>query len=370
MTQTRILVIDDDPDLCELICDALCEQYDIQTCSEAEACVALCRDYKPAIVLLDVNLRNANGLALCKEICEQGKTSPLVLFISGENTLERRIDTYEHGGADFLAKPFQLKELKAKIETLAQFHNRENELSQSNELATKTALNAMAEASQYGGVLRFFNEMYKADNTQKITASFFNLMDDFGLNTSIQFRIGDTETFDSNDKSCSPIELQIYDNLRDNGRMIAFSSRMMINGAYASFIVRNMPTDDEINNGRLRDILATLIEGIDSKLTDLQRLHLLRQTSTELSESSERLADVVRSHESFITGAMNHVIAEISGSFDTLELTEDQEKFFTRLTENILNSLETSLVPIGNEQDVLNCLRLSLTVVLGTTEND
>lgn len=360
--KTRIVIIDDDSDLCELITNAFSSEYEMQATTRAEDALSFVEELRPAIVILDINLPNGDGLQLCQQISAKDKA--LVLLVSGENTLERRLQAYENGGADFLAKPFRIQELRAKIEALTKLHLGQTQLKQSSDYATKTAMNAMAEASQYGEVLRFYNEMYKATDTAKVKEAFFKLMATFGLQSSIQFRVTNTETFDYIADECNPIEMQIYDNLVESERVIPFSSRIMVNGTYVSFIVKNMPINQEVENGRLRDILATLIEGLDAKLVDLQRLELLRQTSRELALSSQRLTSVVKDHEEYITGAMNHVISSINASFHVLELTEKQEEFFTTLTERVLTSMEDSFVHIGNETDVLDCLRLSLSVVL------
>lgn len=362
MSKTPILIIDDDPDLCELLEDALSESYNIRTTNSPDNVLLLLDSHNPEVVILDVNLPNGNGLQLCEQI--SGNYEPMVLLVSGDTTLELQVDAYNHGCADFMTKPFHIKELHNKVDALHKMFMHQQQLKQSSEYATKTAMSAMAEASQYGEVLRFFNDMYKAVKLESIRDSFFRLMETFGLQSSIQFRTNDTSSFDYISDECSPIELQIYDKLSQSDRLISFSPRIMVNGTYASFIVKNMPVDDEVSNGRLKDILATVIEGLDAKLLDLQRLELLQQTSGELASSSGRLASVMKEHEDFITGAMNHVISSINASFHVLEMTEEQEKFFTKLTEDVLHSMEDSFIKIGNETDVLDCLRLSLAVVL------
>lgn len=365
MSLPTILVIDDDPDLCELIVDALGDNYNISTCNNSEnEAIDLAKHINPAIIILDVNLPNGNGLEICRDISHISSHPPLTLLVSGDNSLELRLDAYNKGGADFLAKPFRIQELRAKIDALYKLFNQRQQLSQSSEFATKTAMSAMAEASQYGEVLRFYNEMYNSDTLVKIAKCFFTLMSALGLNSSIQFRTSHAEELHCPDGSCSPIEKQIYDNMADSDRLIGFSNRLMVNGTYASFIVKNMPVDDEVTNGRLRDILATIIEGIDGKLMDLQRLVLLRQTSSELSASTQRLSKFLKDHENFMTGAMNHVIGEINSSFHLLEMTEAQEEFFTNLSERLINSMEESFIHVGNETDILDCLRLSLSMVV------
>lgn len=366
----RVLIVDDDPDLCELMTDALTDNFDIRVCTDGDDVKQCCEEWSPSVVILDVFLHKTNALPICNDVVENITNPPMFLIISGQNTLEQRLEAYNNNGDDFLPKPFQLTELRAKVNQLCEYHRQRTELRTTNEYATQTAMHAMAEAAQYGGVLRFFNDMYKADSIERITTSFFRLMNEFGLKSSIQFRMMHTQTFDHTGRECSPIEMQIYDNLNIEGRIIPFSNRVLVNGLFVSFIVKNMPTNDEVTYGRLKDILATLVEGLNAKISDLQRLNLLRQTASEVAACSHRLSAVTQEHEKLIMSAMNHVIGEINGSFNVLDLNEEQEQFFTRLAEGIINSVESSFVHIGNEQDVLNCLWRSLSLVLNQANSD
>ena len=141
----------------------------------------------------------------------------------------------------------------------------------------------------------------------------------------------------------STILLQVAAALANSGRKVLY-----ISGEEAREQVRlrarrlslNEAPVDLASTTNVRDILATLTEGLDAKLVDLQRLGLLKQTSNELASSSQRLANVVKDHEKNITSAMNHVVTEINSSFHILELTEKQEEkrrnFKTRKSISVL----------------------------------
>ena len=363
MANTQVVVVDDDPDLCEIIEEALSEKYSVHVCHELEQAEAFVRGVSPSIVLLDVHLPGGSGLKFC-EVLVSAPQPPLVFFISGDDSLELRLEAYAYGGADFLAKPFRLKELRVKVDALHSFYEGHLHLQESSEFATQTAMNAMAVASQYGEVLRFYNAMYKAECVDDIKDAFFGLMSTLQLQTSIQFRLDEVVTFDYLGGESSPLELQIYEKLAETDRMLPFLKRLMINGTYSSVIVKNMPVDDEVRDGRLRDTLATLIDGLDAKLIDLQRIGLVKHASSELGQSSERLGKVVKSHESKVTHAMSNVMTEINSSFHTLELTEQQEEFFTQLTESTLQSMEESFVLVSKETEIIDCIRLSLSEFL------
>ena len=363
-TLIPVLVIGQDDATFDTTQKFIPSNYNVSHCSSIISVIELCRETQPVIVLLDIDKTKDESQHIIDKIKETCDLSPSVLCLSDNNSPETRLSVYKYGGDDYLEKPISEDELKAKLDRLQAFHKQQRSIHANNQMATQTAMSAMIEASQYGGVLRFFNDMYQCGDIEQIKDRFFKLMVDFGLKTSIQFRTNKTITYDSTNKEPRPIELQVYDNMKEDGRLISFSSRLMVNATYVSFIVKNMPVHDEVITGRFQDMLAVIVEGIDSKLTDLQRLSLLRQTAEEVAASSQRLSDVMNKHEDNIVNAMNHVIGEIGASFDVLELTEEQENFFRKLTENILQSVEESFVYIGNEQDVLNCLWLSLRTVL------
>ena len=362
----NILIVDDTPTISDQISQILNEgaYYEIRTAASKDTICETCTSYTPIIVMININAFADETKEIIDTIKSQLTLHPSILCLSETLAEEDRLAAYRYGGDDILQTPVTADELVLKLDRLNAFHKQQRSLEADSKNATQTAMNAMTEASQYGGVLRFFNDMYLSKSEEEIKDHFFALMNDLGLKTSIQLRATNTKTFDSTNKDVRPIELQVYENMHNNDRLIRFSSRLMINGTYVSFIVKNMPTDT-VSAGRFQDILAVVIEGLDSKLTDLQRLTLLHQTTEEVAASSERLNKVMHQNEQFIVNAMNHVISEINASFDVLDLTEDQEKFFMNIVESVLNSVEENFAHIANEQDVLKCLWLTLKNVLG-----
>jgi len=61
------------------------------------------------------------------------------------------------------------------------------------------------------------------------------------------------------------MEVELFDVLKNRGRLYNFGPRMIINDSHVSVLIKNMPLDDEIQVGRLRDILAVIIEGFEAR---------------------------------------------------------------------------------------------------------
>ncbi len=110
----RILVIDDDTELCELLSDYLgSEGFEVQSVNQGEAGAqqALAEDY--ALVVLDVMLPKMNGFDVLRKIREASKVPVIMLTARGDDI--DRIVGLELGADDYLPKPFNPRELIARI---------------------------------------------------------------------------------------------------------------------------------------------------------------------------------------------------------------------------------------------------------------
>ncbi|MBT2188328.1 response regulator transcription factor [Sphingobium nicotianae] len=115
MTAQTIVLVEDDPGLRTLIARLLQENgYAVRTAATApEAWIALENGQPASLVVLDIMLPGTNGIDLCRQI---RRTSDVpIIFISAKGSDEDRILGLELGADDFLAKPFQPRELIARV---------------------------------------------------------------------------------------------------------------------------------------------------------------------------------------------------------------------------------------------------------------
>ncbi len=114
----RILVVDDEPAVRQALARALAlERYDVALAADAaEALVLLAARGYDAIVL-DVLMPNMSGLELCKRIRDAGDRTP-VLMLTARDAIDDRVAGLDAGADDYLAKPFALRELMARVRAL------------------------------------------------------------------------------------------------------------------------------------------------------------------------------------------------------------------------------------------------------------
>jgi two-component system response regulator MtrA len=112
----RILVVDDDTALAEMIGIVLrSEGFDPVFCADGSEAFATFRDTKPDLVLLDLMLPGRDGIEVCREIRSESGT-PVIMLTAKADTADV-VKGLEAGADDYIVKPFNPKELVARIRT-------------------------------------------------------------------------------------------------------------------------------------------------------------------------------------------------------------------------------------------------------------
>lgn len=114
----RVLVVDDEPVLAELVSMALrYEGWDIVTAGDGATAVAAARETPPDVVVLDVMLPDMSGLEVLRRLREQIPGLPLLL-LTAKDSVEDRIAGLTAGGDDYVTKPFSLEEVVLRLRAL------------------------------------------------------------------------------------------------------------------------------------------------------------------------------------------------------------------------------------------------------------
>ncbi len=114
----RILLVDDEVELTEPLTRVLTrEGYQVDFAANGEDGLHLAETEIYDLLILDWMLPGKTGLEICQEIRRQGKTTP-VLFLTAKDTLDDRVEGLDAGGDDYLVKPFELRELLARVRAL------------------------------------------------------------------------------------------------------------------------------------------------------------------------------------------------------------------------------------------------------------
>ncbi len=120
MSEARILVVDDEQDLVWALRHSLGDEgYEVLTAHDGQQALAVARHHHPDLVVLDIVMPELNGLEVCRRLRRDPSLASVpILFLTVRSTAEDRVAGLDQGGDDYLVKPFDTPELKARIRAL------------------------------------------------------------------------------------------------------------------------------------------------------------------------------------------------------------------------------------------------------------
>jgi two-component system OmpR family response regulator len=114
-TPVRVLVVDDEPSLAELLSSVLrYEGWTVRTAGNGADAVRTAREFRPDAVVLDIMLPDFNGLEVMRRLRAE-IPQVCVLFLTARDAVEDRVAGITAGGDDYVTKPFSLEEVLARL---------------------------------------------------------------------------------------------------------------------------------------------------------------------------------------------------------------------------------------------------------------
>jgi len=118
--QGKILVVDDEPDLLELVGQLLeGEGFTTATASDGATALKKIHNFHPDLVLVDASMPQMSGFTFCETLKRNSLTASIrVIILTGLQSQFARLNGFAHGADAYLTKPFEPDELVAKINEL------------------------------------------------------------------------------------------------------------------------------------------------------------------------------------------------------------------------------------------------------------
>ncbi len=133
--QTRILIVDDQPDNTKLLSIILTlHGYEVAECNRGKPAVDLATKNPPDLILLDVGMPDLDGFEVCQLLKSDRRTENIpIIFISAFQEVEEKTQAFNLGGNDYITKPFQMEEVVARVETQLKYYRLQTELKIKNQ---------------------------------------------------------------------------------------------------------------------------------------------------------------------------------------------------------------------------------------------
>jgi two-component system response regulator MprA len=113
----RVLVVEDDVEIADVLRRSLRQEgHEVRTAGDGVEALAVAREFLPDLVILDLGLPRLDGVEVCKRLRDDGDVS--ILMLTARSETADRVTGLDSGADDYIVKPFERKELLARMRAL------------------------------------------------------------------------------------------------------------------------------------------------------------------------------------------------------------------------------------------------------------
>ncbi len=145
-----IMIVDDNPTNLKLLEDMLRQQrHTVHSFPRGRLAIAAAMKNPPDLILLDINMPEMNGYEVCERLRSSEQTSGIpVIFLSALNETQDKVKAFGSGAVDYIAKPFQIEEVSARVETHLKLRKLQRALKLQNEHLEKAVAERTRELAE------------------------------------------------------------------------------------------------------------------------------------------------------------------------------------------------------------------------------
>jgi CheY-like chemotaxis protein len=262
-----------------------------------------------------------NGYETCRAIKDNKSAEGIpVIFISAHNDAENRLKAYHSGGDDYVSKPFNVEELKHKVQLALANQEKRNELAEKARRATNVAMNSMRDSADAGVIFGFLRDIIRHTNFEEIAAATLSTLLKFQIEGAVQLRYANVRLSRNSKGACAPVEDAVLAEMAAAGRIVDMGKRSIFNYERATIIIYEMPLQDQALYGRLKDTVLKMTEVLDAHLNSLEAL-------TAAIERGDALTDRIKSSAALTRNIHMRLMAQRDESQRTMKrLAESIER--------------------------------------------
>ncbi|WP_430461654.1 response regulator [Thalassolituus sp. LLYu03] len=337
MSAGRIALLDDEYSAVALLSRVLAD-YDLDAFISGQTFTQQVNGQAECI-LLDIQMPEISGYDICRALRARADTRNVpILFISGQTSIDDRLAGYAAGADDFIAKPFDVDELRAKVARAVQHRRLHNELLSSMDDARQAAFEAMTHSAEQGEITRFIEQAMVCQSEAEVARTLINTLGSFGLNAVVAVWGAET-AFWSHAGEARPLEQELMVTCREAQRIVAMERRLLINYPRVSLLIKNTPWQEAARYGRIKDHLCVLMSGADARLGSLEteqrfrQQHMLLMALDDVQKALEGLQLTQHRRLQLADEAVQELDLELSEELALLNLDPDQERHLHLLVQ-------------------------------------
>lgn len=346
---TSIAIISEDEDDIELLTCMLSEQFKLTSARNVSEIDALLNNNSIDLCILSEQWTSCTALSILEksQAMTRDKERPYIILF-GCNNLELKIKAYELGVNEFLNKPFDIFDFNIRLSNLLDLRGNVRLAQSQSETASKTAMIAMETSSELGVIMRYTDRINGISVLNELGSALISTCKAIGIKCSYQFRaLGETLT---QGNPLGSFDEQLINEFYQRGATIDFGSRSIFNKPLVSVLAKNMPQNDTLKYGRLKEHLQLIINATENKLRIINSERLIKK-----QQNTSTLAIIQNSYQALenvsieftklsegIDSTMSWLKIELEQKLITLGLSEEQETALMDMVDDTIDRLAIS----------------------------
>lgn len=307
-------------------------EFDLNVLRSRDECQAALAQRQPDVLILDNTLPDGDGFVLHWEIHNDFMTSDVYqILLCSEMQLARE----DFVANDFLVKPFSEASFRRKLDGIKRVFAERAQVREQLSYAQGVALTAMSAMGELGVVMQFLSKSFACENITGVADLALEALRQYELHGVVHFLWeGDSYTATTDGNPATEEQLTLIAQRRTLGRLLDIEDNLIVNFDHVSILASHLP-DDSQRRGRLRDDVATLTEGVESRIQGLLLEHdnILKQQG------------------------IRYAVFEVRDSVKNLDVRQMEDLHATRhLVNVVIDDFEDAFVHIGMVPEVENQL--------------
>lgn len=334
----KVLIAEDDSNLRDLLQLIFDNDFELSFANAGDQAAEMLAAQTFDFVIFDIQLPVITGLELCRSLQQMpSEQKPGVIILSADTSENTVKQAYELGVDDYISKPFDITIFHERVNHFAnQLKHSQKHQSQGDSIQS-LAETAMTQAASYGAAMQLMAALNQCHFEQSMANEVLKYFQKDDIHAAIQFRKGnEIFTFDIDRPVCSQIELQVFELLKDHGRIYHFGKRCIFNDRHVSILIKNMPQKGTMLYDSVLDVVAKLVPAIDARFLAICDHKALIEAKDTLGTVMQELATGLSAMEADKKKLIESLELQIGLSFHELSMDEAQEQYFVNLIEKEL----------------------------------
>lgn len=343
MKSKNILIVEDDITF-QLMLKKILSDYSLTVVDSGEAGIETLTNETPDLVILDINLPGIDGYETCKRLRSMEQTSSIpIIFLSSFIELDDRLHAYGVGGNDYISKPFDVTELKTKIELHSKKFEKQKNIEQELKNSHSLLMNVQTSSAKLQSIGRFIQATLFCHDIDTLFQHFFKTTNDLNLKCVLSINSNSGVETRASGAAVSKLEQEILNMSTKVERIHSFGQdRAIFRWRQATLLANNL--------GDMIDTLAILMDALEAGIKSVDAEAELLQQVEQLEINNDQLRDRISRLFSDMNGDINITIAEFSV---VSELDSNDEDKLTDVLNNYKQRIDSELVFMNKNNKVV-----------------